>query len=671
MFSKILIANRGEIAVRIMKTCRRMGIGSVAVYSDADARSLHVEEADETVLIGPAPAAQSYLSMDKIINAALLTHCEAVHPGYGFLSENPVFCRKVEEAGLAFIGPGHEAISALGDKIAAKKLAEAAGVPIVPGCSRPVGDLADALSVADQVGYPVILKPSAGGGGKGMRVVSARDEMAQALSSSRSEAMKAFGDDRVFIERFVVKPRHVEVQVLADRFGAALYMPERECSIQRRHQKVIEESPSVAVDPELRVRMGEAAAALARQAGYENAGTVEYILDAQKNFYFLEMNTRLQVEHPVTEMVTGLDLVELQIRIAAGERLKLAQEDIPCRGWAIEARVCAEDPERNFLPSSGLITRYSEPWGKDVRVDSGVRAGSRVGVHYDSMLAKVICRGNTRKDALRALTNALNAYHIEGFATNAIYVNAIINHPVFIAGDLSTSFIAECMEDPAGRPEPRQSHLDAMALAAVLTFHNRQAMVRMSLKPMQAHVGASHKLQKEFAYMLRDSEGAAYNVRVSPETVALRTWTARVNEREYRVVTPEFEFYRRRLRLTIDAEIRRFLIRAVDNFYWVSFLGATRTFEIYSPREWELLPVMPASQKHEDEGVLSSPMPGLVVDVLVKPGDRVFRGQDLVIMESMKMESGVSSPCDGEVEAVLVKPGQAVETGDVLVRFAG
>lgn len=670
MFSKILIANRGEIAVRIIKTCRRMGIGAVAVYSEADSRSLHVEEADETVFIGEATASRSYLDMEKIINAAILTHCEAVHPGYGFLSENPEFCRKVVEAGLTFIGPSAEAIAVMGDKIAAKKLAAEAGMPVIRGCDESLCDLETALSEAEAIGYPVIIKPAAGGGGKGMRVVLAPDEMASSLSSSQAEARKAFGDDRVFLEHFVSRPRHIEVQVLADCMGNTVYMPERECSVQRRHQKIIEESPSFAVDSTLRSQMGECAVALAKQARYENAGTVEYILDSSGKFYFLEMNTRLQVEHPVTEMVTGLDLVEQQIRMAAGERLALKQKDIPCRGWSIEARICSEDPERRFMPSSGMITRYAEPWGRDVRVDSGIRAGSRVGVFYDSMLSKVICRGNTRKDAIRNITNALNGYHIEGFATNVAYVNAIVNHPVFVKGDLSTSFISECMEDPACRPVADQEILNFMALASVITFHNRQAMVRMSLKPMQTHVGAVHKTEKRVLYMVRDSEGASYTVKLSPESVALRTWTVEVNDRQYKVVTPEFEFFRRRLRLTIDTELRRFLIRAVDNFYWISYSGVSRDFEIYSQREWELLHYMPEPSAEKDANVLTSPMPGLIVGVLVKSGDRVFRGQDLVVMESMKMESGVPSPRDAEVEAVLVKPGQAVETGDVLVRFA-
>jgi propionyl-CoA carboxylase alpha chain len=442
MFSKILIANRGEIAVRIIASCKRMGIKTAAVYSETDFRSLHVTQADEAVQLGGARPSESYLDKAKIIETALATGCQAIHPGYGFLSENASFAEMVVSAGLTFIGPPATVIAALGDKIAAKKLAHAAGVPTVPGHMSAVQSLQEATVVAEQVGYPVLLKPAAGGGGKGMRVVTRPEELASALSMCQQETRKAFGDDSIFIERCIQKPRHIEIQVMADCHGNVIHLGERECSIQRRYQKIIEESPSTAIDEASRARMGAMACGLAREAGYVNAGTVEFILDQSGEFYFLEMNTRLQVEHPITEMVTSQDLVELQLRVADGQVLPIAQEDVTFTGWAMEARICAEDPDRGFIPSVGLITRYAAPRGNHVRVDSGIAAGSTIGVFYDPMLAKVITWGSNREAARKKMIQALNGYHVEGVTTNIDFVNRVITHPAFIHGDLSTDFIA-------------------------------------------------------------------------------------------------------------------------------------------------------------------------------------------------------------------------------------
>jgi len=667
VFDKILIANRGEIAIRIAATCRRLGIRTLAVYSEIDARSQHVQAADEAVCIGPPRSDQSYLAREKIIEAALAHGCTAIHPGYGFLSENPAFAEMVSGAGLAFIGPPAAAIAALGDKVASKALAVKAGVPVVPGLLKSVDDLDAALAGAEEIGYPLLLKPAAGGGGKGMRIVASRDELAAAMQAGRAESRKAFGDDRVFVEKYIPVARHVEIQIMADRHGAVIHLGERECSVQRRYQKVVEESPSVAVGADLRRKMGACACRLAREAGYVNAGTVEFILDPAGNFYFLEMNTRLQVEHPVTEMVTGLDLVELQLRVAAGEPLPLRQEDVAWKGWAVEARVCAEDPGRGFLPSTGMITRYSPARGANVRLDSGVEAGSLIGVFYDSLLAKVIAWGETRQAAIDSLVRALNGYHIEGLATNVDFVNSVLTHPEFSAGNLSTAFIETHFEKGLPKAAPPVERLHFMAMAATIVYHNRQNLTRESLKPMAAQVGVAHAPLDCNPYMVRCRRDV-FEVCLRKDPPA-HEWTVTVDGLTYTVTTPEFEFYRRRLKLKINGRSHMFRLYYQYSFFGVAFCGTARIFEVFSPREWELSRHMPAPRDDVLENVLLCPMPGLVVEVRVQKGDRVYRGQDLVSIESMKMESFVASPCDGEVEEVLAVPGQAVEADEVLVRF--
>jgi propionyl-CoA carboxylase alpha chain len=667
MFEKILIANRGEIAVRIIRTCKQLGIRTVAVFSESDSRSLHVRLADESAYLGESPAVASYLAMEKIRDAALRHHCQAIHPGYGFLSENAAFAAMVEQAGMVFIGPESEVIATLGDKIASKGLAIKAGVPVVPGHDQPLADLHAVVAAAEKIGYPVLLKPAAGGGGRGMRIAHGRDELAVALKSAQDETQKAFGDNTIFIERFVVNPRHVEIQIMADKTGRVIYLGERECSIQRRYQKVIEEAPSPAIDSALRQQMGEMACRLAREAGYSNAGTVEFILDPEGNFFFLEMNTRLQVEHPVTELVTGLDLVEMQLQIAAGNPLSVAQEDVTIDGWSIEARICAEDPARKFLPSTGLITRYAIPKGVNIRLDSGIEAGSLVSVYYDSMLAKLVSWGATREVARQNLVQALNGYHLEGITTNLNFVNAILNHQSFIDGRLSTGFIDEHFDQGVLKTEPPLEGLQFMAIAATLVYHNRQNLVRESLRPMAAKVGPVHKRDAWHHYTVK-GEKNIFNIRLLGDMTS-HSWQVEVNNDRYEVVTPDFEFYRRRLKLKINDRLEYFRLQYRENFIWTAFRGISRTFEIYSPREWELAKYMPAQKKASSTNVLSSPMPGLVVDIMAAPGDRVYRGQDLVVIESMKMESGVSSPCDGEVDEIKITKGQAVESGDILLTF--
>lgn len=667
MFNKILIANRGEIAVRIIQTCKRLGIGSVALFSEVDFRSLHVREADEALYIGAAQAEASYLAKDKIISAALQSGCQAIHPGYGFLSESSEFAEMVIQAGLVFIGPSPAAIATLGNKIASKILAVKAGLPVIPGHTEPIRDLDEIMDVAATIGYPVLLKPAAGGGGRGMRIVHDPASFAAALKTCQEETRKAFGDDKVFLERYIGNPRHVEVQIMADNHGQVIHLGERECSVQRRYQKIIEETPSPAVEESLRARLGKMSCELAREVGYSNAGTVEFILDPEGNIFFIEMNTRLQVEHPITELVTSLDLVEMQLRIAAGEPLPFRQDEVSIRGFAIEARICSEAPLRGFLPTTGIITRYTAPRGDNIRVDTGIEAGSTVGFHYDSLLAKVSAWGETREKARKSLVHALNGYHIEGLVTNLDFTNAVLNHPAFIGGNYSTSFIEDHFTDGQSDTPPSSEHLEFMMIAATLIHHNRESLVRGSLKPMAAQVGGAPSEKPWYHYMVR-SKSDVFDVRLSGEQTS-HTWAILVNDKQYQVITPEFEFYRRRLKLTIDGVTFMFRLEYRGNFMWSSFCGITRIFEIYSPLEWQLAQYMPKPEKRVTEDILLCPMPGMVVDVRIEKGQRVFRGQELVIIESMKMESGVASPCDGTIAEIMVKTGQAVETDDILVTF--
>ena len=667
MFTKILIANRGEIAVRVIRSCQALGVKTVAIYSEPDFRSQHVRQADEAVLVGTARPADSYLNMERIIEAALSSGCQAIHPGYGFLSENAAFAEQVAAAGLTFIGPPPAVISAMGDKIAAKKMAIESGVPTVPGHSDPVVNLDEALAAARTVGYPILLKPAAGGGGKGMRVVEQEKDMQSALQLCQQETRKSFGDDRIFVERYITKPRHIEIQLIADSHGNVVHLGERECSIQRRYQKIIEESPSCALTPALRDNMGTLACELARTAGYVNAGTVEFILDEDGSFYFLEMNTRLQVEHPVTELVNSLDLVELQLRVADGERLPFTQQEVELKGWAIEVRVCAEDAKRGFVPSIGLITRYAEPRGQHVRVDSGVDAGSTVSVYYDPMLAKVVTWGKNREEARKRMVQALNGYHIEGISTNVDFANQVLTHPVFISGDISTAFIPTYLpaEDEGQPPSPEV--LEAMAIATTLIYHLRENLLQNALLPLKSRVGVSVPEKTRFSYVTK-CDADIFKVEIEKNT-GEHQWQIEVNGVSHSIDTPPMEYYRRRLKLVIDDETSYFRLKYNGNFIEAAHCGVCRNFEIYNPREWEVAGYMPVPTTKKSDDILDCPMPGMVVDVRIKPGERVYRGQELIILESMKMESAVSAPVDAIVDSVNVKTGDAVETGSVLVRF--
>ncbi len=667
MFSKVLIANRGEIAVRIIQTCKRMGIKTVAVYAEADISSLYVRDADEAVFIGAAPAKESFLNTAKLIKVALKNNCQAVHPGYGFLSESAAFAESVTEAGLTFIGPTPEAIARLGDKTASKALALAIGVPVVPGVHEPLTDLNIAAEAALKIGFPLLLKPAAGGGGRGMRIVRHEDELESALSTCMEETKKSFGDNRIFIEKFISKPRHIEFQIFADNYGEVIHLGERECSVQRRYQKVIEETPSVAVDDELRGKMTKAACDLARAAGYTNAGTAEFILDEHRNYYFLEMNTRLQVEHPVTEMVTNLDLVELQLRIAAGEPLKIKQEDINFKGWAIEARICAEDPYRGFLPTTGMVTRYANPKGKNIRVDSGVAAGSIVTIYYDSLIAKISAWGRDRFEAVNTLNRALNGYHIEGVTTNVDFANAVINHPEFISGELSTHFIDDHFLDGESKVPPTSEHIHLMVIAASLIFHSRRMLMKEALKPMSPLIGGKTETIESAAYAAR-IDGRTLSVELKGSE-ASRNWTFLVGGKTYLVTTPELEYYRRRLKLDINGASHMFRLQYSANHIQAFFSGNVETVEIYTPREWNLMKYMKRGSRVIQDTALKCPMPGLITAVCVDEGAQVRKGQELMRMESMKMESGVASPVDGQIDEICVKPGQAVETDEVLLKF--
>ncbi len=668
MFQKILIANRGEIAIRIIRTCNRLGVSTVAVYSDADERSLHRQLADEAVHIGESASQQSYLVIEKIIEAAKSTGCEAIHPGYGFLSENSDFAKAVTEAGITFIGPGPEAVDVMGDKITSKELAKNAGVPVIPGHIDAVKDDEEASRLAEEIGYPVLLKPAAGGGGKGMRIVYSPDEMADALAASRQETKKAFNDTRIFVEKYIENPRHIEIQVLADSHGNVIHLGERECSIQRRYQKVIEEAPSSVVSADLRSKMGKSACDLAIQAGYVNAGTVEFVMAQDKSFYFLEMNTRLQVEHPVTELVSGVDLIEWQLRIAGGEKLPLTQEEVRINGWAIEARICAEEPSRDFMPSTGMITRYFAPQGENIRVDSGVNIGSRIDMFYDSMLAKVISYGKTREDARLHLIEALNGYHIEGVSTNIDFATSVLCLQEFAEGELSTNFIDQHFSGGVCKRSPSGQHLRLCALTTTLIHHVRTVAVRDSLSPLVSDIGGKHDLGVRHAYTVR-SEDTSYDVVLEGPIISGESMTIQVDGVDYKVKVPVFAFFRRRLKLVINNQPYRFRLVVGDPFMHVSFNGISKVFEVYSPEEWEMMQYMPRKEKRSQKDLLLCPMPGLVVDVKASVGEQVYRGQNLVILESMKMESGVASPLDGVIAEILVKKDQTVEADEVLIRF--
>ena len=645
MFKKILIANRGEIACRVMRTAKRMGIATVAVYSEADADALHVRLADEAVLIGPAASRDSYLRIDRIVEACKKTGAEAVHPGYGFLSENAAFAEALEKAGIVFIGPTAKAIAAMGDKIESKKLAQKAKVSSVPGYLEIIPDAEAAVKIARKVGYPVMLKASAGGGGKGMRIAHSDDETRDGFGSATAEARSSFGDDRVFLEKYIEEPRHIEIQVLGDAHGNIIYLGERECSIQRRHQKVIEEAPSPFLDAKTRAAMGKEAVALAKAVGYRSAGTVEFIVDRKRNFYFLEMNTRLQVEHPVTEMVTGLDLVEWMIRIAAGEKLTLKQKDVKLSGSAIEARIYAEDPRRNFLPSIGRLTRYIEPRGDGVRVDAGVDEGAEIGMNYDPMIAKLVAHGKTRAEATARLRAALDGFYIRGPRHNVDFLAAVLAKKRFADGRLSTDFIAQ--EFPHGfadtAPEPKLAER-IVAVAALAQFILAERDGATAHEWVVCH-GAMHTPLR----VTRD--GDAY--RIGRDTI--RT---------------DWQPGQPLLHTAIKSVSETFQVDRDGPALTVTHGGASLSLRVLPPRTAELLARMPAKRPPDLTRLLLSPMPGLLVSLAVAEEQQVHAGDELAVVEAMKMMNVLRAERDAKVKTLRAKPGDSLGVDQIILEFA-
>ena len=673
MFTKILIANRGEIACRVIKTAKKMGIATVAVYSEADRDALHVELADESVCIGPAPSRESYLVADKIIAAAKQTGAQAIHPGYGFLSENEAFARQVEVEGLVFIGPKHYSIAAMGDKIASKNLAKAANVNTIPGWNEAIESPERAVQIARDIGYPVMIKASAGGGGKGLRVASDDAEAFEGFGACRNEAKASFGDDRIFIEKFIQSPRHIEIQVLGDAQGNVVYLHERECSIQRRHQKVIEEAPSPFISEATRTAMGAQAVALAKAVQYQSAGTVEFVVGRDQSFFFLEMNTRLQVEHPVTECITGLDLVELMIRVAAGESLPFTQEQIPRNGWAIECRINAENPLRNFLPSTGRLVSYRPPLELEgVRVDTGVIEGGEIPMHYDSMIAKLIVHGRDRNEAIAKMREALNGFVIRGISSNIPFQAALLAHPKFVAGDFTTGFIAE--HYPAGFAAADVPHDDPLFLVALAAFVRRKARERsagisgqlpghgvQSLPDLVVVVLNAGSVNLHHAVHIEgfDARNASATVLIGKRRYALQSATRLGDLRM--VGTCNGQPFT--AQVESGGEKNPLAIRVAHNGLQIETL-------VLLPRAAELLKLMPHKPPPDLSRFLLSPMPGLLADIRVQPGQKVLAGEKLAVIEAMKMENILTAATDGVVGELLAKKGESLAVDQPILSFA-
>jgi len=660
MFEKILIANRGEIACRVIKTARKMGIKTVAVYSDADRDALHKEMADEAVYIGPAPSAESYLVMDNIIAAIKETGADAVHPGYGFLSENAAFAERLEKEGVAFIGPPVGAITAMGDKIESKKLAAKAEVSTVPGHTEAVANPDDAVKIANDIGYPVMLKASAGGGGKGMRLAWNDEECREGLERAVNEAKSSFGDDRVFIEKFIEEPRHIEIQIVADKQGNTVYLGERECSIQRRHQKVLEEAPSPFIDAATRKAMGEEAVALARAVGYNSAGTVEFIVDAEKNFFFLEMNTRLQVEHPVTEFVTGLDLVELMIRVAAGEELPFTQDEVKLDGWALEARIYAEDPFRNFLPSIGRLVRYQAPEESDhVRVDTSVYEGGEISMYYDPMIAKLITYGADRAECIRHMRHALDGYFIRGVNHNIGFLSALVAHPRFVSGNMTTNLIAEEYPDgfhPQDLP-PEDPMLQVTVAASVhRAFQDRAAEITGQ---------AEHHQRQVSDHWVVVLKGGQHPVTVRP---AKDGYHVIVDGRTHELQT-DWRLGEPMLRGTLDGREVCIQVERQPVAYRLTHGGSQDDVFVLSASAAEFHALMPEKEPPDTSKLLLSPMPGLLVSIDVAVGQEVKSGETLAVIEAMKMENVMRAERDVVVSAINAEPGDSLAVDQVIMEF--
>jgi propionyl-CoA carboxylase alpha chain len=681
MFTKILIANRGEIACRVIATAKKMGIKTVAVFSDADKEARHVALADEAVHIGPAPSRESYLQAEKIIAACKQTGAQAVHPGYGFLSENEAFAKRCEDEGIAFIGPKAHSIAAMGDKIASKKLANEAKVNTIPGYNDAISGPEQAVEIAKGIGYPVMIKASAGGGGKGLRVAFNDKEAFEGFASCQNEARNSFGDDRIFIEKFVQEPRHIEIQVLGDSHGNVIYLNERECSIQRRHQKVIEEAPSPFISDATRKAMGEQAVALAKAVKYQSAGTVEFVVGKDQDFYFLEMNTRLQVEHPVTECITGLDLVELMIRVAAGEKLPLTQADVKRDGWAIECRINAEDPFRNFLPSTGRLVRFAPPeqtmWQGDtghlqgVRVDTGVQDGGEIPMFYDSMIAKLIVHGKDRNDAIAKMREALNGFVIRGVSSNIPFQAALLAHPKFVSGDFNTGFIAE--HYGKGFAAEDVPHDDAAFLTALAAFVRRKSRERAAAMSGQLP-GYAVDAGKDYVVVTLDAAGNHSYTAVHVDEFEGETGSASVQIGTNRyVIRSKSRLNDIAITGTVNgkaftAQVERgtpknpLALRVQHNGTRIDAL-------VMSPRMAELHKLMPHKAPPDMSRYVLSPMPGLLVDVAVVPGQKVQAGERVAVIEAMKMENVLFAAADGVVGKVLATKGESLSVDQAIVEF--
>ena len=671
MFNTILIANRGEIACRIIRTARLLGIKTVAVYSDADRDALHVDMASDAVYIGPAPATESYLNVEAIMAAIKETGADAVHPGYGFLSENADFAERLSEKGVTFIGPDPTAIRLMGDKIRSKKLAEKASVPTVPGHAEPVTSVADAKKIAKQIGYPVILKASAGGGGKGMRLVEDESQIEEGLRASTAEAESSFGDGRVFVEKFITDPRHIEIQILADGHGNVLHLMERECSIQRRHQKVIEEAPSSFVDEKMRAEMGAQAIALTKAVDYVSAGTVEFIVDKDKNFYFLEMNTRLQVEHPVTEFITDIDLVEQMIRVAAGEELSFNQEDIKINGWAMESRLYAEDPKRGFLPAIGRLIRYREPvtgvFGthKNVRVDGGVNEGDEITRFYDPMVSKLITHGATRDEAIKHMRWALDEYYVRGIGNNISFLAAVMMHPRFCSGELTTNFIAEEFGEHFVPEETIHEDFGMLAaLAGAIHCRVLERDIQLTGRSMDNTVlpRGEFELDRDWVVVIN---GESHPVSVSPANGEIEV---RADGRNF-VITTDWSTSQELLKGTVNGEDVCLQVDRNGSGYQLWHLGLRADVRILSPEAAEFLDRMPPKKKADMTKKLVSPMPGLLVSVEVVEGQEVKADEALAVVEAMKMENQLLAERDGIVSVIHLDPGDSLDAGQVILEF--
>ena len=665
MFDKILIANRGEIACRVIKTARKMGIKTVAIYSDADKHALHVEMADEAVHIGPPPANQSYIVIDKVMDAIRQSGAQAVHPGYGFLSENPKFAQALEAAGVAFVGPPVKAIEAMGDKITSKKIAQEAGVSTVPGYMGLIADADEAVTISNQIGYPVMIKASAGGGGKGMRIAWNDTEAREGFQSSKNEAANSFGDDRIFIEKFVTQPRHIEIQVLCDAHGNGIYLNERECSIQRRNQKVVEEAPSPFLDEATRKAMGEQSVALAKAVGYTSAGTVEFIVDGDRNFYFLEMNTRLQVEHPVTELITGVDLVEQMIRIANGEPLTITHDDVKINGWAIENRLYAEDPYRGFLPSIGRLTRYRPPaegpMGDGiVRNDTGVFEGGEISMYYDPMIAKLCTWGPTRAQAIETMRTALDSFEVEGIGHNLPFVAAVMDHPKFIAGEMTTAFIAE--EYPDGFEGVTLGEDVLRNIAAACAAMNRVAEIRRArisgtLDNHERRVGEDWNVALQ---------GVDFNVTIAADHDGS---TVRFADGSEIRVSGDWTPGDQLARMTVNGTPLVMKVGKVSGGFRIRSRGADIKVHVRTPRQAELARLMPEKVPADTSKLLLCPMPGLIVKIDVAEGDEVQEGQALCTVEAMKMENILRAERKGRVSKINAAAGDSLAVDDVIMEF--